>query len=115
MDTIDHRLAAWTATFEADALMARLQAVGVPAGVAQTAADLFADPQLAHRGHFAELQHPEIGDHVVPGPGFQISDVPRLSEAPAPCLAEHTATICTEMLGMSDAELLALMQAGILE
>ena len=75
---LDARLAAFTATQrrKASALAARLQAVGVPAGVVQSCADLHADPQLASRVAFPLVDHPrrylylrDLGLPPGPGPG----------------------------------------------
>ena len=55
-EALDAALSERTRVFEPAALMQRLQAAGVEAGVVQTCADLLQDPQLAHRGHFVRLR-----------------------------------------------------------
>jgi crotonobetainyl-CoA:carnitine CoA-transferase CaiB-like acyl-CoA transferase len=47
---IDRRLTGWTRPRPADAVVAALQAVAVPAAVVATPADLASDPQLLGRG-----------------------------------------------------------------
>ena len=61
-DALDAALAERTRAHEACALMHRLQAAGVEAGVVQTCDDLLRDPQLAHRGHFVRLAHRHLGE-----------------------------------------------------
>ena len=47
---IDEEIGLWTRDKNARQLMDDLQKVGVPAGVVQNQADLWEDPQVAHRG-----------------------------------------------------------------
>ena len=48
-DELDQEIAEWTSRRTAEEAFTQLQTHGVKAGVVQTIADLFADPQLAHR------------------------------------------------------------------
>ena len=66
-DELDATVAAWTVKREASQLEAALQARGVPAHVVATMAELATDPQLLHRRHFVELEHPTLGQTVVEG------------------------------------------------
>jgi crotonobetainyl-CoA:carnitine CoA-transferase CaiB-like acyl-CoA transferase len=50
--------------------MNKLQAVGVPAGVVQTGADLLKDPQLRHRNYFASFADSLIGPFEIPRSGI---------------------------------------------
>ncbi len=58
---VDDAIAAWTREREASAVETELQARGVPAHVLLATPELFADPQLAHREHFVEIEH-----HIFP-------------------------------------------------
>lgn len=110
---LDARLAAFTATQEASALAARLQAVGVPAGVVQSCADLHADPQLASRVAFPLVDHPEMGRTPYETWAFRLGP----DQAPprrAPLLGEHTEEVLRGILGMSREEIARLTAAGIL-
>jgi crotonobetainyl-CoA:carnitine CoA-transferase CaiB-like acyl-CoA transferase len=105
-------------TFSRDAyqLMNRLQRAGVAAGVVQTYQDLVdADPQLRHRGHFATLDHPEMGLSVYNAPPFTLSGMRELTmRTPAPLLGQHTRRVCRTLLGLDDAGIDELVRAGVL-
>ena len=58
---LDARIAAWTHAFAPYDLMAGLQEASVAAGVVQTPETLLRDPQPAHRGHFALVEHTDEG------------------------------------------------------
>jgi benzylsuccinate CoA-transferase BbsF subunit len=106
---LDARLAAFTRGFEPGPLMQELQAAGVPAGAVQSVADLLADPQLAHRGHFRWLRHPHLGELPFEHSGFRIEGSPPVLSAPGPNLGEHNAEVLGGILGLSAAEIARLV------
>ena len=102
---LDARIAQCTADWDAYKLMAALQEHGVPAGVVQTAADVVdRDPQLAHRGHWLTLDHPEMGQAVYNAPPFRCSQTPVGLRGPAPLLGQHTREVLRELMDVGDAE-----------
>ncbi|MDO8671871.1 MAG: CoA transferase, partial [Dehalococcoidia bacterium] len=114
-DEIERQIALWTTDQVAEDVMLRLQRVGVPAGVVQTAEDLHNDPQLAHRNFLRVLDHPEIGKHSYEAPPFKLSKTPSELKKAGPCLGEDTEYVCTQILGLSDEEFVELIAEGVLE
>lgn len=114
-DELDELVAKWSITLTAEEVMVRMQSEGVSAGVVQTCEDVSQDPQLKHRHHFWELEHPEIGKHNCNGPAFSLSKTPAELWMPAPCLGEHNEYVCTKILGMSDSEFVELLTAGVFD
>lgn len=98
----------WTKGKKAEDVVSTMQVSGVRAGLVATAEDLFNDPQLQHREHFHEVVHPEMGRCRLNSPPFLLSKTPPRLERPGPCLGEHIEYVCTQILGMSDAEFLDL-------
>ena len=92
-----------TSVFSRDDLLAKLEAVGVPAGPINTVADVFDDPQVRHRGLKLELISPQ-GDKIpsVRSP-IRYSRSSVEMDRPSPRLGEHTAEILAE-LGHKPAE-----------
>ena len=73
------------------------------------------DPQLAHRGHWVTLRHPEMGDAIYNAAPYRFR---RMSGAPrtaAPLLGQHTEVVLTGLLGMSRDEVQALADSGALK
>ena len=93
--------------------MRQLQQAGVAAGIVETAEDMHQDPQFKHRNHFLTFDHPVIGPHAVDAVPFRLSKTPARQYLTDPCLGEHNAYVCTELLGMSDEEFASLVQDGI--
>ena len=112
-DELERLVEEWTIRFTPQEVMVRLQEAGVAAGVVETAVDMHHDPQLGHRKHFLTFDHPVMGSHAVDALPFRLSKTPARQYLPDPCLGEHNAYICTEVLGMSDEEFLELVQAGV--
>jgi benzylsuccinate CoA-transferase BbsF subunit len=46
---------------------------------------------------------------------FRLAKAPAELKSPAPCLGEHTAYVCAEILGMSDEEFVQLSEEGVFE
>jgi len=103
----------WTRPRLAGDVMALLQAAGVTAAVVQNFEDLHRDPQLAHRGHFRDVEHRVVGSHVCEMMGLRLSASPGDIRTPAPCLGEHTLQVMQEMLGMSSEEYETLRADGV--
>ena len=102
-----------TRAHEPYALMTRLQAAGVEAGVVQTCADLLQDPQLAHRGHFVRLQHRHLGELAFEHYGIRFSEGARRLETPGPDLGEHNLRVLGDV-GYREDEIRSLVEAGVL-
>lgn len=112
---LDEAVARATEKWDALELMHRLQAVNVAAGVVADAADvLIQDPQLAHRGHWAWLEHREMGRTVYGALPFRMSKSATSPTRPAPLLGEHTEEVCRDILGLTDSKIAALRSEGAL-
>jgi crotonobetainyl-CoA:carnitine CoA-transferase CaiB-like acyl-CoA transferase len=112
---LERRLGEWTGGWDAHALMGALQQAGVPAGVVENAREVLEDPQLAHRGHFIAMEHPDLGPHPVQRSEFRLSGEPGEHHWPAPNIGQHTVEVCEKFLGMAREEIDALVAEDILE
>ena len=100
-------------TRPADAWVADLQAVNVPAGPINDLADVFADPQVLHREMLLEMPHPTLGSVKQTGLPVKFSQTPGGLDLPPPLLGEHNTPILRE-LGYSAAEIAAMEQQGVI-
>ncbi len=112
-EELDRLVGEWTCNFTAEQVMTMMQKAGVAAGVLQTCEDLHADPQLKHRNHFQQLEHPVIGKHNYFTGGFRLSKTPAEMKKPSPCVGEHNEYVYTKILGMSDKEFVEFLQADV--
>jgi crotonobetainyl-CoA:carnitine CoA-transferase CaiB-like acyl-CoA transferase len=104
-DRVQHResltpeLAAETAKFERDTLLARLEAAGVPGGPINSVADVFADPQVVHRQMRVETPHTGAAAGTSPGvrTPIRFSGATLSLERGVPRLGEHTDEVLAEI------------------
>jgi len=113
-DSVDERLAAWTAGQDRDELVRRLIQAGVPAAPVWPQTDIDRVPQLVASGLFQPIVHPTIGTVGYPGIGLRSEQVPVHFRGPAPLLGQDTAAVLAEKLGLSDAEIGGLAEAGVI-
>jgi crotonobetainyl-CoA:carnitine CoA-transferase CaiB-like acyl-CoA transferase len=93
------KLSALTAKFPMDDLLAKLEAVGVPAGPINTLDQVFTDPHVVHRGMKLDLKSDEAKAGIIPGirTPIMIDGKPTAADTPAPRLGQHTAEILREI------------------
>jgi crotonobetainyl-CoA:carnitine CoA-transferase CaiB-like acyl-CoA transferase len=72
-------------------------------------------PQVQERGVLRDLHHPDAGEVQVYGPVIRFVGEEPEALRPAPRLGEHTREICRTVLGLADAEIDALVAAGVVE
>ena len=114
-DELDAILAEWTKGQEAEEAEATLQARAVPASVVQNSGEMYADPQLAHRGHFVEVEHPTHGTITVEGSHFRLSRTPARFARAAPTLGQDNQYVLETLLGYSTERIGELVAEGVLE
>jgi crotonobetainyl-CoA:carnitine CoA-transferase CaiB-like acyl-CoA transferase len=93
------KLSALTGGFKRDALLEKLESAGIPAGPINDLEQVFADPQVIHRGMRLELKSEAAKGGTIPGlrSPIVLDETPMASDRPAPRLGEHTAEILREI------------------
>ena len=106
-------VADWVATLDCAEVLARCDAVGTPASLIYSIADIFADPQYEAREKIRTVDS-RIGPVAVPGV------VPKLSATPGEIkwlgagLGAHNGEILGSLLGIADDELVRLRNRGVI-
>ena len=114
-DELDELIGDWTREREPLEIEALLQSHGVPCSAVETSPDLYGDPQLKHRGHFVEVEHPVHGGILVEGSRFKLSRTPAQYERSGPTMGRDNQYVLSELLGYSDGRIAELVGAGALE
>ena len=112
---LDALLAQWTRQQDATRVMARLQEAGIHAAKVLNVAELYDDPQLAHRHLWGKVTPQEVGLHHVENPAFKLSRTPHVDPRPEPALNEHTDLVLRRLLGMATQQIDQLVDQGALE
>ena len=97
---------------KADWLQA-LEAAQVPCGPINNLAEVFADPQVRHRGMVQSWSHPlsESPVELVASP-IKLSATPVRADRTPPLLGQHTDEVLAQWLGADDARVAELRRAG---
>ncbi|MBL8700008.1 MAG: CoA transferase [Alphaproteobacteria bacterium] len=106
---IERRLAAETS----DALMAKLNAAGVPCGPIYSIDQVFADPQVRHLGIAQGVAHDDGTQQTLVGQPVALSRTPSRVAAPTPDSGAHTDAVLREF-GLTPAEIDAARAARAL-
>ena len=96
-----------------DAWVAAFAAAGLPAGPINDIAQVFSDPQVAHRQMVVEVEHPTAGPVRLPGIPVKFGGTPARVQGPPPLLGEHTDEVLRGILGLDDAAVAALRAEGV--
>lgn len=112
---LDEAITAWTAPREVDAVEQSLQAADVPVHRATSGADLLTDPQIAHRGHVAWVEHPELGAIPLETSRLRFSHTPLRAPTAGPAFGQHNDLVLRQLLRLSDEEIIEVVMSGALD
>jgi crotonobetainyl-CoA:carnitine CoA-transferase CaiB-like acyl-CoA transferase len=87
------------------------QAHRIPCTPVNAIADMLADPQLAARSYFTQVNHPDGSLHNYPGLPFRLPETPTALQQAAPALGQHNDEVCGR-LGFSPEEILRMRREG---
>ena len=110
---LDDLIAQWTVTLGADELLDTLNANGVPCGRIFRAQDMIADPHFAAREAIVRIAHPEFGELPMQNVFPKLSATPGSVRHAGPELGEHNDAVYRGLLGLSDADIDRLADAGV--
>jgi crotonobetainyl-CoA:carnitine CoA-transferase CaiB-like acyl-CoA transferase len=91
-----------------------LEEATVPCGPINDLSQVFADPQVVHRGMEIAAPHPLSGTVPMVRSPVRLSETAARGDVPAPTLGEHTAEVLQGLLGMSDSEVAALRNGAVI-
>jgi crotonobetainyl-CoA:carnitine CoA-transferase CaiB-like acyl-CoA transferase len=93
------KISSMTSKLKRDDLLEKLESAGIPAGPINDLGQVFADPQVVHRGMRLNLKSDAAKGGTIPGlrSPIVLDGTPTASDRPAPRLGEHTAEILREI------------------
>jgi crotonobetainyl-CoA:carnitine CoA-transferase CaiB-like acyl-CoA transferase len=112
---LDAAVTAWAASRERDDIVATLRAAGLRVAPVLSIAELFTDPQLAHRGMWPPVLHPAIGAMRLMAPPFRLSATPSRQEQAGPTFGADNDHVFGELLGLTPDERRTLERDGVFE
>jgi crotonobetainyl-CoA:carnitine CoA-transferase CaiB-like acyl-CoA transferase len=113
-DALEQIVSDWTQVRSADEVTQSLQRAGIAAYPALDGRDMLANPHVAARGFFVELEHPEVGKRRHLGIPWKMSRTPCAVRRPAPCLGQDTDYVLSDILGLSREQISSLRSKDVL-
>jgi len=92
-----------------------LEKVGVPCGPINNMEQVFAHPQVQHRGMRMDLDHPLAGSVPQVANPIKFTGQPHIYQGAPPTLGQHSDDVLRGILDMSEDEIAALKSAGVVE
>lgn len=112
IDFVDDTISAWTKQFTRAELDARLKAHRVPCAPVRDLGEVVHDPHMHERGMLRDVQHPLLGDLVLPASPMRYDGVAIDELRPSRELGADNAAVYQGWLGLGDQEFEELRQAG---
>ena len=110
---LDDKVNAWTGTLTVDEVEAAMVEYSIPAGRVYRAPDMIADPHFQAREAIIEVETAKHGPIKMQNAFPKLSATPSGVRRPAPAEpGMHNAEVLSEMLGLGEAELAELAEAG---
>jgi crotonobetainyl-CoA:carnitine CoA-transferase CaiB-like acyl-CoA transferase len=113
-DEIDERISAWSQTQDAQPAQDALQARGIPAARMLDSDSVHWDGHLLARDTWDFMKHPRMQPYPQPAPPWRLTEANPRPRRPAPMFGEHNREILCGLLGVSEAELEELAEAGVI-
>jgi benzylsuccinate CoA-transferase BbsF subunit len=113
-DALEQIVTTWTSELSPDEVTQKLQHAGVAAYPTLDGNDLLANPHVASRGYFVELEHAEVGKRRHLGIPWKMSRTPCEIHRPAPLFGQDTDYVLEEIVGLSRDEIAALRTKEVL-
>ena len=113
-EALDELIGSWTINHTHYEVMEILQGAGVAAIPSFSNEEIFNDPHFQARGLAVEVNHPVMGNQVVLGPPWRLSETPAEVVKAAPLIGEYNEYIYGELLGMSTIEIKRLIDDEVI-
>jgi crotonobetainyl-CoA:carnitine CoA-transferase CaiB-like acyl-CoA transferase len=104
----------WTTSLGKWEVAAAARRYKVPCAPVRNAVDVMNDPHMHERGMLQRIQHPSLGEIVVPNSPLRLHGADRVSPVPSPKLGEHNVDVYCGWLGIPEADMTALIADGVI-
>jgi crotonobetainyl-CoA:carnitine CoA-transferase CaiB-like acyl-CoA transferase len=114
IDETEALVAGWTKALGKMEVFARTREYRIPCAPVRNAAEVMTDPHMHERGMLEWIDHPELGEIVVPTTPLRLHGTDRVATLPSPAIGQHNAEIYGGWLGLSPGGIDELKEAGII-
>ena len=113
IDEVDKLISDWTCRRTKAEAVEAFRQFKVPSAPVRDLIEVTNDPHMHSRGMLQWIDHPEFGRIVVPNTPLRIHGAEPMPQSPSPRLGQHTHEILSDMLGLSDGDIIHLQAEGV--
>lgn len=114
MEEVDLMIESWTSGLSKREAFALARRHRVPSAPVRDLSEVMNDPHMHARGMLERIEHPDLGDIVVPTSPLRFHGADRVGTTPSPRIGQHNAEIYGGWLGLSAAEIESLRRDGVI-
>src|SRR5947207_2869270 len=114
MDETDALIETWTRTLPKMEVFARTKQYRIPCAPVRNAPEVMNDQHMHERGMLERIDHPELGEIVVPTTPLRLHGTDKVAAGPSPTIGQHNAAIYGGWLGLPVAEIADLKENGVI-
>jgi CoA:oxalate CoA-transferase len=114
LQATDDAVAAWTRTLPKMEVFAAAKRYRIPCAPVRTVPEVMNDPHMHGRGMLERIDHPELGNIVVPTTPLRLHGAERVPTQPSPRIGQHNEEIYGGWLGLPSDEIVTLHQQGVI-
>ncbi|MGD2201571.1 MAG: CoA transferase [Candidatus Bathyarchaeota archaeon] len=104
----------WIAERTVDEVVETLTETGVPVGAVRDLDQVMDCQHAQAREMFINVNHPTLGETLLPGFPIKFSETPGDNKSPAPLLGQHNVRVYGELLGITEEEVQRLKTEGVI-
>jgi CoA:oxalate CoA-transferase len=104
----------WTTSIGKWEVAAAARRYKVPCAPVRNAVEVMNDLHMHERGALQRIQHPSLGEIVVPNSPLRLHGADRVPPAPSPKLGEHNVEVYSGWLGIAETDVAALKADGVI-
>ncbi len=112
MEATEAVVSAWTSIRTKAEIAATLKAFRVPAAAVRNAMEVMNDRHMHERGMLQHVDHPSLGDVILPNSPLRLHGADRPEPIPSPSLGQHNLEIYGDWLGLGAERVAALAAEG---
>lgn len=113
IEIVDETVSAWTRGFAKEELYSLLRRHRVPCAPVRELGEVVEDPHLHERGMLKRVDHPLLGELVLPTSPLRYDGAPAPEIAPSKELGADNSRVYRDWLGLDEAEFAALQAEGV--
>lgn len=113
-EEINEMISAWTRTQTRDEAFEKMKAARLPVAPVRNVEEVMNDRHLHARGMLNRMQHPYMGEVILPSSPLRLFEYETSPLEFFPEIGAHSAEILSDLLGMTEADVKALADEGVI-